>query len=86
MSEQTEGVWKWVAAILAAIMLAGLPGYIQLLRGPSATDVTVIRDRQQDVLQRLAVLEAEVVELHEDQAEIAEQIQELQELIRTARR
>ena len=51
------GVWKWLAAILAAVILAGLPGLIYATRAPTAAEVDLIRERQQLVLQRLAVIE-----------------------------
>ena len=52
-----EGVWKWIAAILAAILLSGMPGLVYAIRTPSSAEVEVIRDRQQIVLQRLAAIE-----------------------------
>jgi di/tricarboxylate transporter len=58
-----DGVWKWVAAICVAIMLAGVPGIIHAVRSPTTAEVDVIRERQQSVLQRLAVLEVRIMDL-----------------------
>jgi hypothetical protein len=50
-------MWKWVAASMLLIMLAGAPSYIELLRGPTTGEVAIIRERQDSVLQRLAALD-----------------------------
>ena len=55
-----NGVWKWIAGILIAIMLAGLPGVIQTFRAPSRAQIELIVERQNMVLQRLAVLEVQM--------------------------
>jgi uncharacterized protein YpmS len=55
-----NGYWKWVAAILISIMLAGSPAIILAIRAPTAEEVNIIRERQNQVLQRLAVLEERV--------------------------
>lgn len=65
-----NGVWKWVSALLAAIMLAGSPGYVQALRTPSESEVSIIRERQTEILIRMS--------------QIDEQIANLQELLRAA--
>ena len=49
-----NGVWKWIAAILIAIMLAGAPSIVQAIKAPSQEEVDIIRERQNIVLQRLA--------------------------------
>lgn len=56
-----NGVWKWIAALLAAIMLAGLPGIIQSYRTPTKAEVDFIRERQNQVLVRLAQLDERVL-------------------------
>jgi hypothetical protein len=82
---EVNGLWKWIAAILAAIMLAGLPGYIQLLRAPSTADFVLVRERQNDVLQRLAVIEARVAITDSRDDAIDRQLADLRELIRSRR-
>ena len=52
-----NGIWKWVAAILVAIILAGAPGMVQAIKAPSKEEVNIIRERQQQVLLRLGVME-----------------------------
>jgi hypothetical protein len=59
MAVNGEGVWKWVAAILVAIMLAGAPSIVQAIKAPSQDEVDLIHERQNLVLQRLAVLESQ---------------------------
>ena len=51
------GVWKWVAAILVAVMLAGAPSIFQAINAPSQEEVELIRERQNTVLQRLAAMD-----------------------------
>lgn len=69
-----NGVWKWIVGILAAIMLAGIPGIVQTFRTPSNTEFTIVRERQQIVLQRLAVIESQILvlqqQIHELQLEL----------------
>lgn len=55
-----NGVWKWVAALLAAIMLAGAPGIIQTYRTPTRAEVEFIRERQNQVLVRLAQIDERI--------------------------
>lgn len=55
-----NGVWKWITAVLVAIMLAGAPSIIQAIKAPSQEEVDFIRERQNVVLQRLAVLETQI--------------------------
>jgi hypothetical protein len=51
-------VWKWISGILSAILLAGAPGYLYLyLNTPTASEFHRVQENQQNVLQRLAVLE-----------------------------
>lgn len=71
--EEKDGVWKWIAAIFAALLVGGAPGYIRFyLDTPTEVEVGVIRERQDNVLQRLAVLES----LH---AELKAEIERLRE-------
>lgn len=60
MGSITEGVWKWIAAILLSIMLAGSPAVIQAIRAPSREDVQEIQDSQVELLVRLARVETEL--------------------------
>lgn len=62
MPADVSAVWKWVAAILATILLAGAPGMVYALKSPSQADVKLIRDRQDDVRIRLSVVEAQLRE------------------------
>lgn len=60
-------VWRWVSVVLVATMLAGAPGYIELVRGsPSRSDLDTVRDRQQIVLQRLARIDVLIAELRSE--------------------
>jgi hypothetical protein len=60
-------VWKWLAAILASLLIGGLPGYVHFyLNAPSREEVGIIRDRQDNVLQRLGVLEERVTQLQRE--------------------
>lgn len=54
-----NGVWKWIAGILVALMLGGVPGYIMLLRAPTASDFQEVQENQQELLTRIAVLETQ---------------------------
>ncbi len=59
-------VWRWIAALLAAIMLAGSPGIVFALRAPTPEQVEIIRDRQQLILQHLATIDAQLTGLNRD--------------------
>lgn len=68
-----NGIWKWIAAILIAIILAGAPGMIQAIKAPTREEVEEIRDQQSVILQRLATIDsllaqnqALLVEIHEE--------------------
>lgn len=77
-----NGVWKWVAALLATAMLAGLPGYVGLyLDSPSRAEVTLIRERQEGVLQRLAVLDVRMANHEAQDAELSAIVDELREIV-----
>lgn len=60
-----NGIWKWIAAILVAIILAGSPGIVQAIKAPSKEDVNLIRDRQQEILVRLGVIDERIKESEE---------------------
>jgi hypothetical protein len=65
-----------VAALLSAILLAGAPGILFAFRAPTRDEVDLIRERQQIVLQRLAVLEAQNEELQADITDLRFQLQQ----------
>lgn len=67
---EANGVWKWITAIVVTAMLAGAPGYIIAIRSPSQAEVALIRDRQIDILQRLAVVERRLDEADADRVEL----------------
>ena len=57
-------VWKPIALVLVTILLAGSPGIVYSLRTWSLRDETKqIRERQDDVRQRLAVVESQLLTL-----------------------
>ena len=62
MQTDGGGLWKWVAAMLSAILLAGAPGMVYALKTPSSEEVKIIRERQDDVRIRLAIVEAQLKE------------------------
>ncbi len=79
MPDSSSGVWKWVAALLATAMLAGLPGYLSLyLNSPTREEVDLVRERQEAVLQRLSAIDIRLLN-HEDEDE------ELRDLYETLR-
>ena len=59
-SIHTNGVWKWIAAICIAVMLAGAPSIIQAIKAPSQEEVDLIRERQVQVLIRLASIDEQL--------------------------
>lgn len=67
-------LWKWVAALLATILLTGAPSIVYALRTwDLKAEVKLLRERQDDVRGRLNTLEAEnrslqaqIIDLHED--------------------
>jgi len=78
----SNGIWKWLAALLAATMLGGLPGYINLyLNSPTRSEVAVIRDRQDVVLQRLAAIDIRLASLEMTDAQLKDWIDELRLLL-----
>jgi uncharacterized protein YpmS len=72
--DERAGVWKWIAAILVAVMLAGAPAIVQAVRAPSQAEVDLIRERQNTVLQRLAAID---VQIAQNQSLLAELLAEL---------
>ncbi len=61
----SNGVWKWIAALLLTVMLAGSPAIWLAITAPTATEVDLIRERQQLVLQQIPVLNSEISALRE---------------------
>lgn len=55
-----NGIWKWIAAILVAILIAGAPGLVQAIKAPSQEEVDLIRERQVQVLIRLAAIDEQL--------------------------
>jgi uncharacterized protein YpmS len=55
-----NGVWKWITAILVAILIAGAPGMVQAIKAPSQEEVDLIRERQVQVLIRLAAIDEQL--------------------------
>lgn len=71
MGDPIAGVWKSLALICCTVLVAGAPGIIYAVRTWGIRDdVTLIRDRQDDVRIRLTVLERQ-------QQDMAEEIKEL---------
>jgi hypothetical protein len=75
-------VWKWITAIIFTAMIAGAPGYIIAIRSPSQAEVQLIRDRQIDVLQRLAVAERRLDDSDTERLELRALIVALQTELR----
>lgn len=76
---QVNGVWKWLAAICLTVLISGAPGILYALRTwNTQSQVEIIRERQDDVRTRLAVLEAQhrtlVDEIIELRLEIAKHV------------
>jgi hypothetical protein len=69
-----NGIWKWIAAILIAIMLAGAPSIIQAIKAPTQEEVDIIRERQNLVLQRLAVIDIYILQNRDLLIEIQEEL------------
>lgn len=66
-----QSVWKPIALVLVTILLTGAPGIVYALRTWTvADDLSTVRDRQDNVRDRLASLEAQVNEMQEDIARI----------------
>jgi uncharacterized protein YpmS len=69
-----NGIWKWIAAILIAIMLAGAPSIIQAIKAPTQEEVDIIRERQNLVLQRLAAIDIYILQNRDLLIEIQEEL------------
>jgi hypothetical protein len=54
-----NGQWKWIAGILAALMVGFLPGYISSRDAPTSTDFEEIQHTQQQSQVKLALLSAQ---------------------------
>jgi len=65
MDERSAGVWKWIAAILVTILIAGAPAIIQAVRSPTRGEVDYIRERQVQVLIHLGELDQQVLALQD---------------------
>lgn len=78
-NDNNGSFWKWISALLATILLAGSPGIVYALRSPSPDQVNVIQERQQNVLQRLAVAENEIVALQNQVIDLVQQLRTLLE-------
>ena len=55
--------WKWVSAVLIAIMLAGLPAVVQAVRAPTKEDVAEIQEGQVEILVRITALESKLMDV-----------------------
>jgi hypothetical protein len=51
-----NGQWKWIAGILAALMIGFLPGYISSRDDPTAEQFNQLQSSQQMTQVKLAVL------------------------------
>lgn len=54
-----NGQWKWIAGILAALMVGFLPGYISSRHAPTAGQFDEIQKTQQQAQVKLALLAAQ---------------------------
>jgi septal ring factor EnvC (AmiA/AmiB activator) len=73
-SNSNGQLWKWVAGILAALLIAGVPSYLALLRAPSAEEIADFRREQQMLSERLAVVETQLAAQQEQLDQINEAI------------
>jgi hypothetical protein len=76
-----NGVWKWIAAVLVAVMLAGAPSIIQAVKAPSQEEVDAIRERQVQVLIRLAGIDEQLQTNEGRLIELQEALMEHQRII-----
>ena len=63
--DEGSAVWKWIAAILVTILIAGAPGIIQAVRSPTRDEVEFIRERQVQVLIHLGELDQQILALQD---------------------
>lgn len=54
-----NGTWKWMAGILAALMVGAIPGCVTFWRAPTKEDFAQIQQQQQAAEVKLAVLAAQ---------------------------
>lgn len=54
-----NGHWKWIAGILAALMVGFLPGYISTRDNPTGAQFDELQHVQQETQVKLAVLAAQ---------------------------
>ena len=71
-----NGVWKWIAGILLAVLIAGSPGIVQAIKAPSQEEVDFIRERQVQVLIWLSAIEAKLESNAERLDNIQRQLEE----------
>ena len=66
-SDPVNGVWKAIALVLVTVLIAGSPGIIYALRTWSvANELKLVRDRQDDVRERLTAVETHLSDLQHD--------------------
>ena len=61
-----NGVWKWIAAILVAVLLAGAPAIVMAVRAPTNEEVDLIHERQLQMLVKLSQLEEQLSNLERE--------------------
>jgi hypothetical protein len=78
-------VWKWVAGvealILTSMLLMAVPIVLWLAQAPTGKQVDQIEERQQLVLQRLAVLEQRLLNVDTAQADQDMRLDEIRGLL-----
>jgi uncharacterized protein YpmS len=75
-----ETIWKTISLVLVTILVTGTPGIVYALRTWSVNDeVHLIRDRQDNVRDRLTTSEQEIRGLHLDVDRLQRQIDVLNE-------
>lgn len=77
-----NGIWKWVAVVAVSSLLAGAPGYLNLMfASPTKNEVEFIRERQNTVLQRLATIEERLNNSQAFYGELREEVRELRDAL-----
>jgi peptidoglycan hydrolase CwlO-like protein len=71
------GLWKWLAGILCAILLAGVPGLVYAIQAPSKDDWQEINDEQQKLNVQVQVLQAQLMTLQMQYEKATEQLERL---------
>ena len=77
MDGANGGVWKWIAAILVTVLIAGAPAIVQAVRSPTREDVDEVRERQVESLIHLAELDEKVFALQEVLRDLKEQLERI---------